>query len=587
MVSAANSYYRVSSADRAPLRIGLLLDSFDEISAFLARIIEDIKASNFAGIELLVVRKTTAEKLAPGKPPNSRALSFLRHISDAKLRRRLLYDLYLRLDARMRPANDPLANVDCRALLSGIETLEVEPVGEKFVHRFPTHALEKIRAKNLDVLIRFGFNILHGDILQAARYGVWSYHHGDNEFYRGGPAHFWELREGSPLSGVILQVLTEDLDGGLVLCKSLFATEHTLSVSRNRFTPYWGSSDLIIRKLNELHRFGWDYLLERAIPSAPYQGKRGIYRTPANRDMLPWLGPSLLKKAILYPFRKETVQHWRIASRVNRKPLYDFDSDSDFSGFRWIDPPKGHFWADPFVFEHEGRCWAFFEDYSYQKKRAGIACSEVSPQGELGPPVLCLDHPSNHYSYPHIFRAGSEIFMIPESFDSNSVDLFRCQQFPDKWVREATLLEGRFVDTTIWEHEELWWFTTTGVESSSRSGCLLLFYSASLTGDWHFHPGNPISTDVRGNRGAGRVFRNHNRLIRPSQSCAPSYGYSVSFNEITELSKQRYSERPFKTITPEHWKGLSGIHTYNRAGNVELIDGCSPVPMKRVLPLKR
>jgi hypothetical protein len=39
------------------------------------------------------------------------------------------------------------------------------------------------------------------------------------------------------------------------------------------------------------------------------------------------------------------------------------------------------------------------------------------------------------------------------------------------------------------------------------------------------------------NRGTGRVFKNNNRMIRPSQSCAPSYDYSLSFNEITELSK--------------------------------------------------
>src|ERR1022692_1175140 len=582
MASIPSSYYHISSADRAPLRIGLLLDSRDQIPAFFARIIEGIKASNFAGIELLVVRKTTAGKARPGKPPSSRALRFLRHLWDPKLRKRLLYDLYLRLDARMKPANDPLAMVDCRDMLSAIESIDVEPAEKNFIHRFPDEALEKIRAKDLDVLIRFGFNIFHGDIFQAARYGEWSYHHGDNEFYRGGPAHFWELWEGSPLSGVILQVLTEELDGGLVLCKSLFATDPTLSVSRNRYTPYWGSSDLLIRKLNELHRLGWDYLLETAIPPAPYRGKRAIYRTPANRDVLPWLGPILLKKAISYPFRRKTVQHWRIASRVNGKPLHDSQSDSDFSGFQWINPPKGHFWADPFAFEHDGRSWAFFEDYSYQAKRGAIACSEVSLQGELGPPVPCLDHPSHHYSYPHIFRAGSEIFMIPESVDSNSVDLLRCRQFPDKWVREAVLLEGKFVDTTIWEYEGLWWFTTTGAEPSSGAGSLLLFYSASLTGDWHFHPGNPISTDIRRNRGAGRVFRSHNCLIRPSQSCAPSYGYSVTFNQITELSKRRYSERPLKTINPEHWEGLSGIHTYSWAGNVELIDGRTRVPLKSV-----
>jgi hypothetical protein len=583
MVSIPNSYYRISSADRAPLRIGLLLDSHYEISAFAARIIEDIRASNFAKIELLVVKHASAEQQGPGAPPDSRIHRLLRRISDPKLRGHLLYDLYLRLDARMKPPGDPVARVNCKDLLSGIDAIDVEPVGKKFIHRFPAEALEKIRSADLDVLIRFGFNILRGDILRAARYGVWSYHHGDNEFYRGGPAHFWELLEGSPLSGVILQVLTEDLDGGLVLCKSLFATEHTLSVSRNRYTPYWGSSDLVIRKLNELHRFGWEYVLEKALPPAPYQGKRVIYKAPTNRDVLPWLAPILLKKAISYPFRRETVQHWKIACRVNGKLLSNSDADCDFNGFRWMDPPQGHFWADPFAFEREGVCWAFFEDYSYQEKRAAIVCSEVSSQGTLGPSVVCLSHPTHHYSYPHIFRAGSEVFMIPESYDSDTVDLFRCREFPHHWVREATLLQGKFVDTTVWEHDGLWWLATTSADPSARAGALLLLYSASLTGDWHFHPANPISTDIRRNRGAGRVFRSHNRMIRPSQSCAPSYGYSVAFNEILELSRERYSERQVKTIGPEHWEGLSGIHTYNCAGNVELIDGRSPAPLKRVL----
>jgi len=561
MVRIPNNYFRISSADRAPLRIGLLLDSCDELPAYAAVILEDIKASNFASIELLVERKSAAA--TPSQFKN------------------LLYDLYLRLDTRMKSADGPLIKVDCRDLLSGIETIDVETASGNRVNRVPAEAVEKIRAKDLDVLIRFGFDQLSGDILQAARYGVWSYHHGDDEFYRGGPSHFWELQEGSPLSGVILQVLAEDPAGGVVLCKSLFATEQTLSVSRNRYTPYWGSSDLVIGKLNELHRFGWDHVLERAIPPAPYKGKR-IYTNPTNQDILPWLGSILVKKAVSYPFRRPTVQHWKIATRVNALPLYDSAEDPDLPGFRWIDPPLGHAWADPFVFEHDGKYWAFFEDYSYQEKRAHIACSEISPLGEFGPPVPCLGHPRHHYSYPHIFRAENQIFMVPESYDSNSVNLYRCQQFPNQWVHEATLLEGKFVDTTIWQHEGLWWLATTSADPGPGAGCLLMFYSPALTGDWHFHPGNPISTDIRRNRGAGRVFRSQNRLIRPSQSGAPTYGYSFAFNEITELSKERYAERPLHSITPEHWEGLTGVHTYNSAGNVELIDGSSNVPLKRV-----
>lgn len=578
MVRIPNSYYRISPADRAPLRIGLLLDSTDEIAAYAATVIEDIKASNFATIELLVVRKTAAETSSPDQLTARQS----QHQSDSKFGKHLLYDLYLRLDARMKPADDPLAKVVCRNLLAGIETLEVELSDGELDPLFPANAVEKVRAANLDVLVRLGFNSLQGEILKAARCGVWSYRHGDEEFYRGGPSHFWELQEGSPLSGVTLELITDESTRGLVLCKSLFATERTLSVSRNRYAPYWGSSDMVIQKLNELHQFGWDDVRERVTPAAAYKGKREIYTTPTNRDMLPWLGPVLIKKAISYPFRKKTVQHWRIAIRVNGKPLYDSTADSDFSGFRWIDAPQGHAWADPFVFEHEGKYWAFFEDYSYKQGRAGIACSELSSGGELGAPVPCLSHPHHHYSYPHVFWAGSEIFMIPESFDSNTVDLYRCQQFPNHWVHEAVLLEGKFVDTTVWQHEDLWWLATTSADPGPGAGSLLLFYSASLTGDWNFHPANPISTDIRNNRGAGCILRSNNRMVRPSQSCAPTYGYSIAFHEITELSRKRYSERLLKIITPEHWKGISGIHTYNAAGNLELIDGRSPVPLTRV-----
>jgi hypothetical protein len=61
--------------------MGFLLDSSDESSAFTARIIEDIKASNFARIELLVVKQANAERLGPGSRPDLRSLRILRRIS--------------------------------------------------------------------------------------------------------------------------------------------------------------------------------------------------------------------------------------------------------------------------------------------------------------------------------------------------------------------------------------------------------------------------------------------------------------------------------------------------------------------------
>src|SRR5256714_2839290 len=338
--------FRFSPAGRPPLRIGLLLDG-PKLPAFFARIIEDITGSNFANLELLVFWKKT-QPLAPKNASKSLVGTLKKRLLDPRLRKTALYDLYLRLDQRTKPPNHPQDFVDCSSLFAGIESIEVEPIGKKFVQRFPPDAIEKIQSKKLDVLLRFGFNILHGEILTSARYGVWSYHHGDNEFYRGGPPHFWELYEKAPLSGVILQVLTEELDGGVVLCKSLFATQPTVMVSRNRFAPYWGSTDLVIRKLNELHQFGWDYVKERAVPAAPYKGKRKIYRSPTNAEIVRWLGPIFLKKSVRYPFRKKKVQHWRIGIRIGGKRLLDSPPGNDLEGFKWIEPDKGQFWADPF-----------------------------------------------------------------------------------------------------------------------------------------------------------------------------------------------------------------------------------------------
>jgi len=572
-------YFRTSTSPHPPLRVGLLLDS-PKLSAFFARILDDIQASNFARLELAVYRKT-AQPSTSEDARNSKIRSLARRLVDPALRKRNLYSLYLRLDRRMKPPHHPLEIVDCSDRLADIRSMEVEPIGKKFVQHFPPASIEQIRAADLDVLIRFGFNILHGGILKAARYGVWSYHHGDNDFYRGGPSHFWELYERNPLSGVILQVLTEELDGGLVLCKSLFPTEQTISVSRNRFAPYWGSTDLMISKLNELHQYGWEYVQARALPSAPYQGRRKIYRTPTNVEMARWLGPVFITKAVQHFSHQKQAQHWRIGIRQNEKKMFESETGCDLDGFRWIEPAKGHFWADPFPLENSEKRWVFFEEYSYKQSRGWISAGEISPTGDLSSPVRCLDIANHHLSYPHVFRCGADLFMIPESWDSNAVTLFRCEQFPGKWIAEKILLQGRFVDTTVWQHEDLWWLMTTYADPDARCGSLLLFYSESLTGNWRFHPANPISTDVRTNRGAGRVFWTGHHWIRPSQSCSPTYGYNISFNQIVVLSKCRYSEKTIKIVNPAD--DLRGVHTYNHVGNLEFIDSKVLTPLRKVL----
>ncbi|MFN8712605.1 MAG: formyltransferase family protein, partial [Bacteroidota bacterium] len=94
----------------------------------------------------------------------------------------------------------------------------------KYSEIFPEETISRIREAKADVILRFGFNIIRGEILTAARYGVWSYHHGDEQQFRGGPPGFWEMVRGVTVTGAILQRLTEKLDSGIVLRKGYFPT---------------------------------------------------------------------------------------------------------------------------------------------------------------------------------------------------------------------------------------------------------------------------------------------------------------------------------------------------------------------------
>jgi len=566
------SLFLNSQSARVPLRIGLLLNS-NKLPIWTAEVIEQILNSSFARVELVVYNE--AQDTAPLKRGK------LALLGDRQFHRRLLFHLYSKWDRRHTEVRDyPLREIDCSNHLSRVSALHVTPIVRRFEHRFSDDAITCIREKKLDVLLRFGFNILRGEILKAARYGIWSYHHGDNDCYRGGPAYLWELIEKNPLSGAVLQVLTEELDAGEVLCKGQFATCAGASLARNRIQPYWGASTFVIQKLRQLHERGWESLEGNKILPVPYRGRRKIYRAPTNLEMLRWLVPFVLRKTKARAerwFRGIRINHWMLAvSSGQGKKLAE--SSGDLKGFRQIHSPQGHFYADPFLLEHEQKSWLFFEDFTYAERRAVIAVAEVKEDGSLAEPLPALSRPY-HLSYPCVFRADGELYMVPESRANQSVELYRCKRFPDDWELVKTYMRGSAVDTTVWIENGLCWFFVTMRERRGGGLQLWLFYSKGIMEDWISHPANPISTDVRNSRGGGAIFRDGTRLIRPSQDCSGEYGSSFTLNEILALTPQEYIERPYLTVKPP--AGMAGTHTYSRLDGIEFTDIFGPMPCAR------
>ncbi len=116
-------------------------------------------------------------------------------------------------------------SIDLSSRFAATPRMEVQVIRRgKFSEYFPDADIAAIRAHDLDFMLRFGFNIIRGEILSSARYGVWSFHHDDLDKYRGSPPCFWEVYLGDPLTGITLQRLTDRLDSGIVLRKESFPT---------------------------------------------------------------------------------------------------------------------------------------------------------------------------------------------------------------------------------------------------------------------------------------------------------------------------------------------------------------------------
>ena len=90
-----------------------------------------------------------------------------------------------------------------------LQIIEVEPnISENgLFYNYNEEDLKKIESLNLNLLIRGGSGILKGKILDICKNGIISFHHGDNDFYRGGPPGFWEIINRDIRTGFIIQRL--------------------------------------------------------------------------------------------------------------------------------------------------------------------------------------------------------------------------------------------------------------------------------------------------------------------------------------------------------------------------------------------
>jgi hypothetical protein len=163
--------------------------------------------------------------------------------------------------------------------------------------------------------------------------------------------------------------------------------------------------------------------------------------------------------------------------------------------------------------------------------------------------------------------------MVPETMHNRTIEMYRCVEFPHRWKLDRVLLGDLWcADATLHRDVDRWWmFASSCVDGGELNDELQLFHADSLHGEWKPHRRNPVRSDVRGARPAGRIFRADGALYRPGQVCTPIYGAAIALNRITRLDEHGYAEEEVRRIAPAD-AGLLGMHTINRAGDLSVTD---------------
>lgn len=260
-------------------------------------------------------------------------------------------------------------------------------------------------------------------------------------------------------------------------------------------------------------------------------------------------------------FDNFVFDRWQIAYRMKRDDLFTLLPN----------PPWG--WAaDPFPILFRGELYIFAEIFLYQSERNGIIAYSKFENGCFTDWTVSMDK-HWHLSYPNVFVVEDTLYLCPESYQNDEIAVYELQSFPDQWKKVRVLLSNlQCVDTTFFADQGKDYMVTFKREKGGVKGELYLYRmeeeDVTLL--------QTIAKDDGKGRPGGRFFYQDGRLIRVSQNNTNGYGGGLIFHEVDRVEPV-YAEHEVRRISAQdvqgNWKRkFTGIHTYNRAEDVEVID---------------
>lgn len=264
------------------------------------------------------------------------------------------------------------------------------------------------------------------------------------------------------------------------------------------------------------------------------------------------------------PMSPRYRQEWSIGIYVGTSPTtWAAAPGNPVLTRRNVTDVQAAFVADPFMLQVHDTWMMFFEvlEPRLDKGMIGLATSPDGLQWRYQ--QIVLEEPF-HLSYPYVFAWQGDYYMVPESYQSGAVRLYRARTFPTAWTHVATLLQGPYlVDASLMYYQDSWWLF---VETSPtrQHDTLRLYQAKHFAGPWSEHPCSPVVTgNAHKARPAGRLLIWQDRLLRYAQDCYPLYGQRVYAFDIaltpTTYQEQQVGQQPVLTGSGNGWNRI-GMH---------------------------
>ncbi len=260
-----------------------------------------------------------------------------------------------------------------------------------------------------------------------------------------------------------------------------------------------------------------------------------------------------------------------------RKKQKEFSFENLSADNKWftISCPKRYWCADPFIVKENEKYYVLCEMFDCKKLKGILGTAVLNPSGEtIIKPVMDF---GCHMSYPNIFKYNGLWYMIPETVERKTIELYKCVQFPNKWEKVTNLLENiSAVDTTVFEQaNKLYAFiyepngslnSLSIAELDIDNKCFKNITKVKQYTDWIGRP-------------AGNVISYQGNMYRPTQYGAKIYGEKIVFKQFSfNPTNFSYEEKDVHSLSftdivsdKNIFKPI-GLHTYNSTDDFEIID---------------